>query len=53
MVAAGKNNYQQLNVRNWTDIVSISAGDSHTVGVKKDGTVVATGRDDNGQCNVN
>ena len=33
-------------------IVSISAGTSHTVGLKKDGTVVAVGDNYNGQCNV-
>ena len=33
-------------------IVSISAGDEHTVGLKKDGTVVAVGLNDYGQCDV-
>lgn len=30
----------------------ISTGDYHTVGVKSDGTVIATGRDEFGQCDV-
>ena len=30
----------------------ISAGDDHTVGLKKDGTVVAVGDNDEGQCDV-
>ncbi|MDD5021878.1 MAG: hypothetical protein PHR82_07120, partial [Endomicrobiaceae bacterium] len=34
-------------------IVSISAGSSHTVGLKKDGTVVAVGDNNYGQCDVN
>ena len=32
--------------------VCISAGGSHTVGLKTDGTVVAVGSNDKGQCNV-
>ena len=31
---------------------SVAAGDSHTVGLKQDGTVVAVGRNDDGQCDV-
>lgn len=30
------------NVDEWTDIIAISAGDFHTVGLKSDGTVVTT-----------
>ena len=36
----------------WTDIVAISAGDEHTVGLKADGTVVAVGNNEYGQCDV-
>jgi len=36
----------------WTDIVSVSVGGSHVLGLKSDGTVVAMGEDDFGQCNV-
>lgn len=35
--------YGQCDVTDWTDIISISAGGSHTVGLTADGTVVATG----------
>ena len=36
----------------WKDIVAVSAGGSHTVGLKADGTVVAVGVNYYGQCNV-
>ena len=36
----------------WKDIVAVSAGYVHTVGLKADGTVVATGDNKYGQCNV-
>lgn len=43
VVAAGDNTYGQCNVDDWEDIIAIAAGDWHTVGLKADGTVVATG----------
>jgi alpha-tubulin suppressor-like RCC1 family protein len=33
-------------------IVQVAAGAWHTVGLEKDGTVVATGKNADGQCNV-
>ena len=42
----------QCNVNNWHDIIAIAAGDTHTVGLRSDGTVVATGDNQCGQCNV-
>lgn len=36
----------------WKDIVSIAAGGYHSVGLKADGTVVAVGKNDCGQCEV-
>lgn len=47
----------QFDVDDWRDIVAISAGYTHTVGLKKDGTVVSTNyREkqtwDHGECNV-
>jgi alpha-tubulin suppressor-like RCC1 family protein len=36
----------------FTDIVAIAAGAYHTVGLKSDGTVVAAGYNNFGQCNV-
>ncbi|MGN1417989.1 MAG: RCC1 domain-containing protein [Acutalibacteraceae bacterium] len=42
----------QCEVYDWKDIVMVSAGSSHTVAVKKDGTVVATGNDIDPRCEV-
>ena len=36
----------------WSDIVAVSAGDWHTVGLRRDGTVVATGDNSAGQCDI-
>lgn len=36
----------------WHRIVAIAVGSSHTIGLKSDGTVMAVGWNDNGQCNV-
>ena len=40
-------------VSTWTDIVQVATGDGHVVGLKRDGTVVATGSNDDGQCDTN
>lgn len=44
VVAVGDNTYGQCNVdgEDWHDIIAIAAGDWHTVGLRKDGTVVST-----------
>lgn len=42
----------QCDTFDWRDIVAIAAGFDHTVGLKADGTVVATGDNCNGQCEV-
>lgn len=52
VLAAGRNDYGQCNVDDWTDIVAISASAYHTVGLKADGTVVAVGMNAHGQCDV-
>lgn len=39
-------------VTDWRDIVAVSAGDGHYVGLKSDGKVVATGNDGDGRCHV-
>ena len=48
----GDNEYQQLNFSNWTDLKEISAGGFHTLGLRNDGTVLATGYNAYGQLNV-
>ncbi len=52
VVATGANWHGELNVKNWTDIISVSIGDQHTVGLTSDGRVVATGEDFGGRCDV-
>lgn len=42
VLAAGDNSSGQCDVSAWNDIVSIACGDAFTVGLKADGTVVAT-----------
>ncbi|PHE42693.1 chromosome condensation regulator, partial [Bacillus pseudomycoides] len=40
------------NVSSWRDIVAVTAGDWHTIGLKLDGTVTTVGNNRYGQCNV-
>ena len=40
------------DVSKWTDIVAVATSDEHTVGLKADGTVVATGSNKYGECDV-
>lgn len=50
------NGFENLQIFNdatsWTDIVAIDCGRQHLVGLKADGTVVAVGNNDKGQCDV-
>ena len=39
-------------MQTWADIVAVEAGEYYTLGLKRDGTVVATGDNDYGQCDV-
>lgn len=52
VVAIGRDNYGQCDVKAWRDIVQICTGDRHTVGLREDGTVLATGAVSNRQCDV-
>ncbi len=36
----------------WHEIVAVAAGSMHTLGLRTDGTVVATGSNQHGQCDV-
>lgn len=41
------------NVSSWNNIIQIDASDMHIIGLKKDGTVVASGgKNEKGECNV-
>lgn len=42
--------WQEAN--EWKNIVQLCTTDSHIVGLKEDGTVVAAGKNEDGQCNV-
>lgn len=44
--------YDKEVPRRWTDIVSVSAGYHHQAALRSDGTVVAAGEADYGQCDV-
>ncbi len=44
--------YSGENVSGWKNIIDIDAGSYYVVGLKSDGTVVATGQNTDGECNV-
>jgi len=39
-------------IRDRTDIIQVATGCSHTVGLKDDGTIIAVGENEEGQCYV-
>lgn len=43
---------RDYSIDHWNDIVLVSAGENHIVGLSKDGSVVAAGDDSYGQCSV-
>ncbi len=43
---------EKYSVDNWQDIVAISVGKDHIVGLKSDGSVLCTWPNVNGQCNT-
>ncbi len=43
---------QMYFVDDWRNIIAISGGSQHLLGLKKDGTVMATGVNDHGECDV-
>ena len=42
----------QSSVQWWTDIVTVACGNGHVVGVREDGSLIAAGRNDSGQCDL-
>ena len=46
------NEYGELDFKDWNDVKVISVSDNFTAGLKKNGTVMATGDNRFGQCNV-
>ena len=46
------NDYGQKNVSAWTNLTQLALSEYHTVGLREDGTVVATGNNHSGQCEV-
>ena len=46
--------HSQINdvYNQWTNIVAIFCGRNHKIGLKADGTLVASGFNDKGQCDV-
>ena len=52
MLATGLNDNGQCDVSDLSDIVAISAGQWHTVGLTSDGTTIAIGLNDEEQCDV-
>lgn len=47
-----RNEYGEGNVENWKDVVSIACANWHTLGLTKDGKVVATGTNVRKECEV-
>ena len=43
---------EEINISSWKEIIAVSGGDFHTVGLKSDGTAVAKGDNEYGQCYV-
>ena len=52
VVASGDIQYGQCQTEEWTDILSVAAGERHTIALRRDGTVLAAGDNEAGQCDV-
>ena len=52
MKNTGDNDWHQGEGGLWNNIISLSGGVYHSVGVSQDGTVYAAGENKNGQCQV-
>lgn len=51
-VVVAESKGEKGNVSGWRDIVAVATGYYHSIGLKEDGTVVATGGNECGACNV-
>ena len=52
-IAEGSNSsYSAEDIEDWDDVVAIAAGNFHLLALTKDGKVLATGKNDDGQCNT-
>ena len=52
VVGISNHPYGQENVSDWENIIAVSVGDQHSVGLKNDGTVIAIGHNVDGCCDV-
>ena len=50
--AVGDNEYGESDTAAWRDVIAVSVGLFHMLGLKSDGTVYATGRNSSGECDV-
>jgi serine/threonine protein kinase/alpha-tubulin suppressor-like RCC1 family protein len=48
----GLNNFGEYDESEWEDIIAVSAGYRHAVGLRSDGSVVAVGNNEDGRCDV-
>lgn len=48
----GANSDGRRNVSGWTNIISITAGNNHTIGLRSNGTLLVAGTNDYGDLNV-
>jgi alpha-tubulin suppressor-like RCC1 family protein len=44
--------YNKCDTSDWRDVIAVSAGDGHAVGLKVDGSVLAIGNNTDNQCNT-
>ena len=52
VLAIGNNSDNQSNLSHWDNVIAISAGGFHSVGLRADGTVIAEGQYSYGEINV-
>ena len=52
MLNMSDNVYGQKNISGWDNLVQLAMSENHSVGLKSDGTVVASGNNKSGQCDV-